>query len=966
MQENLELKEERSKLVELGRLERRYQQLVQGLDAIVWEAEAESFAFTFVSDRAEQLLGYPIERWLAEPDLFGKILHPEDRAETLTRSRSAAAAGLDYEADFRMMAADGRTLWFHQVVRVLSDAFGVPREVRGVMIDVTRLRESVETVRVQAELLDEISAAVCAVDPKGVVLYWNRQAEDMFGWSRGEALGSSIGELGLIGAGPQNALELRDALLAGGRWEGEVSARHRDGSNVPLYLRGSGVRGPGDEACVLLGIAIDAADARGPYDGLEARAQVLDGMGAAVIATDLGGRVVYWNAKAHELYGWSADEAGGRRLLDLLVADAWRPAAEAAAAERGPDEAWEGDLQVRGREGEELTVWVRETPIRDGAGEVVGHVAVSLDVSPYGGSTQALATSEAVREAILDASLDCIITIDHEGMVTDFNPAAEATFGYTRDEAVGARLAELVIPERLRDAHAEGLARNVATGEGRITGRRVELIAMRAGGEEFPVELTVARIDVPGPPQFAGFVRDISERRRTEDRIAELANRDQLTGLANRRLLRDHLELSIPRTRRRGTVLALLHVDIERFALVNDTIGRSHGDEVLRAVGARLDALDKVEVVARDAGDEFLVAAELEPSSRGIQDGGASAVAQVLGGAVIDAFAEPFEVGGEKVPLVANVGISLLPLDAHDVDTMLEHADAAVREAQGARGGIVIFKPRGGDARARLSLATSLRGALDRDEFQLHYQPVVDLRSVWDARKGGVTDLHGATVGVEALIRWRHPQHGLVAPGQFIPMLDDNGLIHRVGGWVVEEVCRQVKDWRALGLRFETAFNISLRELAEPGLLERLVEETDRAGVDRRTLVAEITETATMADPDRIEKVLRGLSDAGFHLAIDDFGTGHSSLARLWRMPVRTLKIDRSFIAALLSDPAAGTMVTTIVRMAEGLGIRTLAEGIETEEQLRFLVTHGCNLGQGYLFSRPVPAPELTKLCSKR
>ena len=196
-------------------------------------------------------------------------------------------------------------------------------------------------------------------------------------------------------------------------------------------------------------------------------------------------------------------------------------------------------------------------------------------------------------------------------------------------------------------------------------------------------------------------------------------------------------------------------------------------------------------------------------------------------------------------------------------------------------------------------------------------------------------------------------------------MLDDNGLIHRVGGWVVGEVCRQVNDWRSLGLRFETAFNISLRELAEPGLVERLVEETDRASVDRRSLVAEITETATMADPDRIERVLEGLSDAGFHLAIDDFGTGHSSLARLWRMPVRTLKIDRSFTAALLTDPAAGTMVTTIVRMAEGLGIRTLAEGIETEEQLRFLVTHGCNLGQGYLFSRPVPAPELTKLCSK-
>ena len=562
-----------------------------------------------------------------------------------------------------------------------------------------------------------------------------------------------------------------------------------------------------------------------------------------------------------------------------------------------------------------------------------------------------LDASEAVKDGIVQSAPDCIITMDAAGLVVDFNPAAERTFGYTREAAVGRELAALIVPEPLRDTHRAALRRHLATGEGTILDRRLELSGMRSDGSEFPVELTVTRIETGGSPVFAGFLRDLTEERRTQEQMARLATRDQLTGLPNRLLLRDHLDLAAARAERSGGAVALLHVDINRFGMVNESLGRAAGDSVLRSVGARLDALAQTEVVGRDTDDEFLLVIELGLRSTAGEPSVGAATARAVAETVVEAIGRPLAAEGRELQLGAHVGVSLLPVDARDADTLLAHAEAALREGQRSRVGIKLFEQREGDAGDRLSFLTDLRGALTRNEFELHYQPILSLPD-------------RAVVGVEALIRWRNPQRGLVAPDEFIPVLEDSGTIGAMGEWVLAEVFAQARGWRRSGLGLQVNLNLSLPELASEGIARRLVEQAARAGVDAEGLVLEITETAAMTDPDRIAAVLDEIARAGFQLAIDDFGTGHSSLARLWRIPVGMLKIDRSFTSAMLDDPAAGAMVTTVIRLADGLGIRAVAEGIETEEQLAFLIDQGCPMGQGFLFSPAVPAGEIPALVS--
>jgi diguanylate cyclase (GGDEF)-like protein len=431
--------------------------------------------------------------------------------------------------------------------------------------------------------------------------------------------------------------------------------------------------------------------------------------------------------------------------------------------------------------------------------------------------------------------------------------------------------------------------------------------------------------------------------------MQHLTTRDQLTGLPNRRLLMDHLDVAIARVAEVGGAVGILHVDLNRFGMVNESLGRTGGDDVLRSVAARLDALPQARVVARDADDEFLLVVEMGLHGTGGAGSVGTATARAIAAVVVDAVAQPLDVDGRQLQLGAHVGVSMLPGDAGTRETLLEHAEVALRQGQRSRVGIQLFEGRAGDGEDRLSFVTDLRGALDRDEFELHYQPIVNLSD-------------REVVGVEALIRWRHPERGLVPPNDFIPVLEDSGLIGAMGGWVVAEALAQAKAWQRRGLELEMSVNLSFPELASEGITDRLVREAGSAGVDPSSLVVEITETTAMTDPDRIAATLHEIAHAGFRLAIDDFGTGHSSLARLWRLPVTTLKIDRSFTAAMLDDQVAGAMVITVIRLAEGLGIRTIGEGIETEEQLSFLVEQGCALGQGYLFSRALPAADASAL----
>jgi diguanylate cyclase (GGDEF)-like protein/PAS domain S-box-containing protein len=739
--------------------------------------------------------------------------------------------------------------------------------------------------------------------------------------------------------------------------------------------------------------------------------------------------------------------------------------AEAAIAEvRGLDL----EYRMVSRDGRVVWMWER-TAILYGAGgapEAVQGVMVEIT---------SLKDAEAREAAILDAAMDAIIAIDADGLVVEFNPAAERIFGRRREDAIGLDMADLIIPPELRDAHRAGLQRLVSGGEPKMLGRRLNLVALRADGSEFPAELTITRLQTGGRPQFTGQLRDITdrvradealraeheraeryldmagtmmvaldrdrrvslvnrkasavlgyeveellgrdwhdtvvpehdrararsvfssliaggegppeasegrvrtrageerliawkntairdpdgtitgtlssgeditERRRAEARIAHLAYHDGLTGLANRMQLEEHLGRALARADRAGTAVALLYVDLDDFKLVNDSFGHAAGDEVLQAVARRMErTLRATDVLARHGGDEFLVL---------LSDLGDEplAAARTVAHKLVAALREPFALAGLEFQIDATVGISLYPDDADSADALLRHADTAMYDGKGA-GSVAVYAGGAADPRGRLSMTRRLHHALEHGELELHYQPVVTLAD-------------RATVGAEALLRWRDPQNGLVPPGDFLGVAEETGLIEPIGDWVVEALCRQARAWQDEGIDLQLAFNVSLRQLRPQrfaGMLERALAEHD---LDPGRITAEITESATMREPARVEHALHELNELGVQLAIDDFGAGYSSLGRLQRMPVDILKIDRSFLSELPAGGPAAAVVGTIVQLASALGMEAVAEGVETELQRELLLERGCRLSQGYLFGRPMPAPDLTALLASR
>jgi diguanylate cyclase (GGDEF)-like protein/PAS domain S-box-containing protein len=456
-----------------------------------------------------------------------------------------------------------------------------------------------------------------------------------------------------------------------------------------------------------------------------------------------------------------------------------------------------------------------------------------------------------------------------------------------------------------------------------------------------------------GRPAFVhGVMLDVTDVREAEERAAFVSYHDRLTGLPNRTMFEEYLDLAIARARRSDDAVAVMLIDVDDFKLVNDSLGHDTGDALILELANRLrEATRDTDLVARQGGDEFLLLlADLERSAApGIANAtdGATLVAESVATRIQEALRAPFEFAGTEVYASASMGIALFPHHASDAGQLLRDADTAMyRSKRTGPGGYSIYVDDAQDMLGKLSLSTRLRKAVENQNWELHYQPIIDL-------------VEGSMTGVEALIRWNDPNGGLVQPGDFIPLAEEMGLIETIGDWVVDELARQGAAWRAEGLELELSFNLSPRQLWQPEIGDRIMERIEAAAIDPHRILVEITETAAMTDPDRTLRILRDLRARGLRVALDDFGTGYSSLSRLKDLPVDVLKVDRSFVRDVAEQPANGSMVRAIVQLAHALGMAPLAEGIETREDWRFLVDRGCRLGQGYFFSRPVPAEEI-------
>jgi diguanylate cyclase (GGDEF)-like protein len=484
-----------------------------------------------------------------------------------------------------------------------------------------------------------------------------------------------------------------------------------------------------------------------------------------------------------------------------------------------------------------------------------------------------------------------------------------------------------------------------------------DCIAARRAFRDFTYALTrpdgVRRyIRISGEPVFAedgsfrgyrGVGRDVTQTALAEQKVQELARFDSLTGLPNRNVFLGELDHLMAGARRRGTSFAVCFIDLDRFKSINDSLGHGAGDDLLRIIARRLrEALRESDVVARGGGDEFVVLIENDTSVATLTH-----VAQKI----LAAIAEPVSLQGCSFLITGSIGIARFPSDGQDAASLLRHADAAMYLAkERGKNNLQFYTVELADESARqFALESELRLALERGELLLHFQPKVDVAT-------------GRMDSVEALVRWQHPVRGLVPPGDFIPLAEERGLIVPLGRWVMQAACRQIRDWRVAGLRpVPVAVNLSARQFTSESLVADLVDAMRQYGVTPDALEVELTESALMAEPERASDVLQRLSAMGVRVAIDDFGTGYSSLSYLKRFPANTVKIDRSFIHGLPSDSDDSAITQAVIAMAHSLGLKVVAEGVETEPQMTALRDMGCDEAQGYLIGRPMPGSELAR-----
>jgi diguanylate cyclase (GGDEF)-like protein/PAS domain S-box-containing protein len=470
------------------------------------------------------------------------------------------------------------------------------------------------------------------------------------------------------------------------------------------------------------------------------------------------------------------------------------------------------------------------------------------------------------------------------------------------------------------------------------------------GSQRWVLERGQGIFDEHGEVAFLdGVICDITARKAAEEQLAFLAYHDPLTGLPNRMLFGEHLEVALRRAARAGAAVAVCFVDLDGFKLVNDSFGHAVGDELLVEVAARLGGVVRAQdVVARQGGDEFLILlADLPFGGAGSRS--AVDVAVQVATAIRVALQRPIALSQAEIAVNASVGISIYPDDATDADSLLKHSDIAMYLAkEHGRNDHAIYVSDGRDYRRQLTLASRLGAAIANDELVLHYQPLVDLRS-------------GKVVGAEALVRWQDGDRGLIPPGDFIPIAERTGLIRPLSDWVIDQACQQTAAWAAQGLDLYVSINLPA-SFWRPTMIRHVLDTIESFGLNPNRMMVEITESAMLSNERVTAPILDELHSRGLKVAVDDFGTGHSSLSRLTQMHVTTLKIDRAFIADLPANEHAAVLVRSIIQLAHNLGLQPLAEGIETPAQAAFLTTHGCSLGQGFLYSPAVPASEFSSL----
>ena len=916
---------------------------------------------TLWAGAAERLYGW------SEAEAVGRVaaelLVPGPDRRRAVHLRDEALRHRPFTGHLTLCRKDGSTFPGHVMNAPVHDAEGRVVGLLGIARDITEELIAAHDLagreaRYRA-IVDTSLEGIWMFDPEGRTSFANRRMAELLALDE-DALSSSTVFDFVRPAGHDGVRRVLGELRAGASARFDTVLVRPSGGEVPVDLVVAPLRDDAGRHLGGLAMVSDATERRAVLAALrdqeERLTHVLEAGGLAAWEIDLatGRYEVADNLSA--VFGTRPDlppeqtfeEFMGRVHpddLDLFLA--------AFSGRMGPGDPEDFAVEYRiTKHG--APAWIRTQGrfVRDGAGRATAVRGMSSDVTAQRAESARRAEVAEVYRRTVEASSDAFVGADPDGLITDWNPAATEMFGWAAEEVIGRHPVDELFPVADRAVYRAHLAGLLS--EHRAPGReplpaRMEITARHRSGRELPVELSIATVRQGGHTEVRAFVRDITERRAHERELTERALHDHLTGLPNRTLLADRLSTAIAGIGRRGRGIAVLFLDVDRFKVVNDSLGHRAGDLLLVGLAERLRASVRPDdTVARLGGDEFVVLC---------QDLAHPAEAVEVAERVFDVLEEPFALGSRSHRVDVSVGIAHASGPGDRAEDLLRDADVAMYQAKSTGGRrIAVFDASLRErARRRLDLEDELRTALDDGGIVAYYQPVHDV-------------VGGHIVGFEALARWHHPVQGVIEPAHFIAVAEETGLITALGEQVLDQACARLARWRAhpAGAGVRVAVNLSGRQLSEPGAAALVERTLERHGLSGTALCLEITESTLMVDSVAAAATLRALDDLGVELAVDDFGTGYSSLLYLRNFPVGVLKLDRAFVSGLGTNPADEVIVGSMIDLAHSLGMTAVAEGVETAGQRAALARLGCDHAQGYLWSAPVAAPAADRLVGLR
>jgi len=894
----------------------------------------------YVNRAFTRLTGYSGEEALGRNPRFLKS-GVQDSAfyEELWRT---VQSGRIWHGEIANRRKDGRVYTEEMTITPVRDIGGAISNYIAIKQDVTERRAAEEVRTFLASIVEASSDAIMTATPEGTLKSWNRGAELLYGYKADEVIGKPMDML----IPPYRTRVFREAaferVLRGERVPSYVAqGLRKDGTRVHISSSVGPIKNAAGQITAFAAIVRDISALKTAELATALLASIVESAEDAIFSSTLDGTILTWNRGAEGLFGYGAAEMIGKNISVLA------PPGRAHEQTETLDKSGKGIIQLETQRVKAdrslVEVSITVSPVTNAAGEVVRSSAIARDISGRKQAEEAVRQSEEKYRSLVANIPDVIWTANSSGEPVFASPSCQRICGYTPEEICrpGAWCA-LIHPEDLAGYQVAIQAMQAAHDAQSKASQKYDQVyrIRRKDGEWIWVHCrATGAYEMHGELYFDGVLSDITERKQLEQSLVHQATHDALTGLPNRQVFGERFQQALELARRLGERLALLCLDLDSFKVINDTLGRSIGDHLLHLAAQRLKGcLRDSEMLVRSGSDEFALVLT------GVDD---PQTATRIAERMLGALSAPFQAGGNDVFLSGSVGIAFYPQDGQDLPSLERSADAAMRAAKrGGRDRFQMFTAAMGTAAGRrLAVETELRRALQYHEFYLHFQPKIDL-------------VTGAIAGVEALLRWNNPKLGIVGPSEFIPIAEETGLIIPISRWVLWEACRQERAWRDAGCEpVQISVNVSAAQFAGgglPGIVARAFAET---GMEASYLDLEVTESAIMYDVEESSRQLAELKQLGVSISLDDFGTGYSSLSYLIRFPIDALKIDQSFIRRMNDVDSTDPIVSAIVRLAHDLGMKTIAEGVESEGDLESLKAMGCDVAQGFLLGRPM-APD--------